>query len=271
MLNKFPIIAEHFILATKINKKQTHALEQDDLEATYACLKEWQEASRSRHQRLFAFFNSGPHSGASQPHRHLQFLPLERMHEGDMTSGWDLLIDLIMTNRGPVPQGTINHHGYTTKWLSEIAGTPHGLLQHADIPFAHFAVPFKSTPSGSELMDIYKRLFSAAKTAADGFNSTHPLRPSDSVDSDDLPISYNLALTTSGMIIMPRRNEGTMLFNADGIEIGFVALNGTTLGGTLMVKHEKEWELLRQKPEMLDGILAAIGFVREPQPSRSHV
>jgi ATP adenylyltransferase len=98
VLNKFPIIASHFILATRSNKQQTHALEQDDLEATYACLKAWQDGSDSKQRRLFAFFNSGEHSGASQPHRHLQFLPLESMREGESTSGWELLIDVILAS-----------------------------------------------------------------------------------------------------------------------------------------------------------------------------
>jgi ATP adenylyltransferase len=98
VLNKFPIIAEHFILATKANKKQTHVLEQDDLEAAYACLKAWQGGNDGKHRRLFAFFNSGEHSGASQPHRHLQFLPVESMRHGDATSAWDLLLDLILSN-----------------------------------------------------------------------------------------------------------------------------------------------------------------------------
>jgi ATP adenylyltransferase len=96
VLNKFPIIAGHFILATKSNKKQTHVLEQDDLEATYACLKAWQHDSKQK--RLFAFFNSGDHSGASQPHRHLQFLPVETMRDSEVTNGWDLLIDMILSN-----------------------------------------------------------------------------------------------------------------------------------------------------------------------------
>jgi ATP adenylyltransferase len=105
VLNKFPIIAEHFILATKSNKKQTHVLEQDDLEATYACLKAWHDESKQR--RLFAFFNSGEHSGASQPHRHLQFLPVESMREGDATSGWDLLIDVILTSKDVQAKGIL--------------------------------------------------------------------------------------------------------------------------------------------------------------------
>jgi ATP adenylyltransferase len=95
VLNKFPVIPNHFILATKANKKQTHVLEQDDLQATYACLKAWQD--KDNRCRLFAFFNSGDHSGASQPHRHLQFLPVESMHEGETSAGWDVLLDSILS------------------------------------------------------------------------------------------------------------------------------------------------------------------------------
>jgi ATP adenylyltransferase len=106
VLNKFPIIAEHFILATKSNKQQTHVLEQDDLEAAYACLKAWQDGTGSKQERLFAFFNSGEYSGASQAHRHLQFLPVQSMREGGAASGWDLLADLILTNKDAQSQGT---------------------------------------------------------------------------------------------------------------------------------------------------------------------
>jgi ATP adenylyltransferase len=108
VLNKFPIIAEHFILATKSNKKQTHVLEQDDLEATYACLEAWQHDSKQK--RLFAFFNSGDHSGASQPHRHLQFLPVETMRDSEATSGWDLLIDSMLSNSEVKSAGKLVAH-----------------------------------------------------------------------------------------------------------------------------------------------------------------
>lgn len=95
-MNKYPIIAEHFILATKQNKQQTHKLEKADLETAYQCLKEWQgQTHDGQSKRLFAFFNSGEHSGASQPHRHLQFLPVEDMQGGEAGRGWSLLADSI--------------------------------------------------------------------------------------------------------------------------------------------------------------------------------
>lgn len=247
VLNKFPIIAEHFILATKSNKKQTHVLEQDDLEATYACLKEWQGGAGNQQRRLLAFFNSGEHSGASQPHRHLQFLPVEGMRDGDKTGSWDMLIDSILDTTG---------RSITAR----------------DIPFAYFSRLFRSEPTGAELLAMYNELYEAAKAAVDKFISSHPdqftLHP---VDNGDLPISYNLAMTTSGMVIVPRRAEGTMLRRDDGSEIGFVALNGTTLGGTMMVKHQDEWDMLRNNAKLLDSILTAIGIPRDDHAPRPHV
>jgi ATP adenylyltransferase len=229
-------------------------LEQDDLEATYACLKAWQDAADSKQKRLFAFFNSGEHSGASQPHRHLQLLPVENMREGDQTSGWELLIDMILSREG----------GQRDQ--------PSGLLQHPDIPFTHFACRFDSEPSGSTLLRMYKELYNAASKAVDRFVAKDPaqlaLHPT---EAGDLSISYNLAMTTSGMVVMPRRAEGAMLRHEDGTDIGFVALNGTTLGGTMMVKRQEEWDALRKRPEMLGDVLAAIGISREPLMEKSHV
>ncbi|KAF2823465.1 HIT-like protein [Ophiobolus disseminans] len=249
VLNKFPIIAHHFILATKSNKKQTHQLEEGDLEATYACLRAWQDGSGSKQKRLFAFFNSGQHSGASQPHRHLQFLPIENMHNGEATAGWDLLMGRMLT-------GSMH---------SEMADETLGaLILNKHLPFTHFAQSFASIPSGSDLLQMYSQLYRAASDTVNNFVAANPGNLSlHSTDGGDSPFSYNLAMTIGGMAIMPRRAEGTMLRRDDGSEIGFVALNGTTLGGTMMVKRQDEWDELRKRPEVLDEILTAIGIPRE--------
>lgn len=67
-------------------------------------------------------------------------------------------------------------------------------------------------------------------------------------------------MTTSGMAIVPRRNEGATIRNSQGVEVGSVALNGTLLAGTLMVKLEDEWNALRDDELQLDEILTAIGI-----------
>lgn len=92
ILNKYPVIPQHFILATKEYKEQTDLLEEDDLNVTYECLKEWEKGGPDK--QLFAFFNSGDHSGASQGHRHLQFLPVEQMQGDDDDRIWRPLIDV---------------------------------------------------------------------------------------------------------------------------------------------------------------------------------
>ena len=99
VLNKFPIISNHFILATKAFKQQTDELEADDLYATYACLKAWEEGNNAANsKRLFAFFNSGTFSGASQLHRHIQFLPVESILEGYGQEGWTGQISALLSS-----------------------------------------------------------------------------------------------------------------------------------------------------------------------------
>ena len=136
------------------------------------------------------------------------------------------------------------------------------MLQHPRLPFTHFAQPFDAEPSGPQLLAMYNQLYKAAKASVDAFSSAHPDELAlHAVDNGDMPISYNLAMTTAGMVILPRRAEGTMLRrDDDGSEVGFVALNGTALAGTMMVKNQGEWDMLRGQPELLDSILARIGI-----------
>lgn len=223
-------------------------------------------------KHLFAFFNSGNHSGASQPHRHLQFLPQENMHVNGATSNWDLLINNILSSEKTKLTGKSVLHSPVMRVLNCASGTTPRFEQHPGIPFVHFAQSFSSEPSGSELLTTYMSLYDTAKAAVDRYIAANPGQLAlHSSKGGDLSISYNLAMTTSGMVILPRRAEGTMLKREDGSEVGFVALNGTTLGGTMMVKHQEEWDLLRKRPEMLDNILTAIGIPVEFPGLKSHV
>lgn len=265
VLNKFPVIPNHFILATKAYKEQTDLLEREDLEAAVACLRAWeeqepQEDGRSgQTKRLFAFFNSGPDSGASQPHRHLQFLPVEDMRaqeqeapDSDSGRSWDPLIDHLSTDRA-------------------VTTTSAGLKQLPGLPFAHFAEDIPPNADGETLHGIYLRLYRAAVAATQAQESS----VDDSVDVDaathgPAAISYNLAMTVSTMMICPRRREHAELdiscasqdSSTQGriAEAGLISLNGTILTGTLLVKAETEWNALRRRPEALAEVLAAVGF-----------
>ncbi len=83
LLNKFSIVRHHALLTTKgilsCSCRSDRADFQSqfqppglaDFKAAFRFLKETQFT-------YFAFYNCGPLSGASLPHRHLQFLPLEQ-------------------------------------------------------------------------------------------------------------------------------------------------------------------------------------------------
>jgi len=49
----------------------------------------------------------------------------------------------------------------------------------------------------------------------------------------------------------------------DIVDPGVISLNGTILAGTLMVKAEAEWDVLRARPELLVNALREVGFPRE--------
>ncbi|KKK17418.1 hypothetical protein ARAM_004784 [Aspergillus rambellii] len=250
VLNKFPVIPNHFILATKAWQSQTDLLERRDLAAAYACVKEWRDEPQTNGpatpRRLFAFFNSGDESGASQPHRHLQFLPVEAMSQDDPSGAWRPLIDAI----------------------SSQPGSPDSKYRClAQLPLAHFALPLPSNPSAEVLHDIYISLYRAAAAAAG------VPKPQAQATTGPAVIPYNLAMTESMMMICPRKTQRAFISvdaaaSKDVAEAGVVELNGTILAGTLMVKAEAEWDELRQNPDTLTNVLADIGF---PHPDSRQI
>lgn len=80
-------------------------------------------------------------------------------------------------------------------------------------------------------------------------------------DDGELAISYNLAMTAKHMAICPRVREGTVVPGLEGDGGREVALNGTVLGGTMMVRREEEWDALRRVSgtEAVDEMLDRIG------------
>lgn len=249
VLNKYPVIPNHFILATKAWKLQTDILEKEDLDAAYACVKAWRDREADKEdgpskpkRRLFAFFNSGDESGASQPHRHLQFLPVEAMAESQGDSElWQPLIDSLP---------------------SQPVGPDSELRRLTQLPFAHFALPLPQNPSADALHAIYLSLYRAAVSTVKGSLGDHA-----HVTDGPAAVSYNLAMTESMMVICPRKSECARVpvdpaVSQDVEEAGMIALNGTILAGTLMVKAEAEWNEIRRNPEILTNILGTVGYAQ---------
>ncbi|PQE13230.1 5 5 -P-1P-4-tetraphosphate phosphorylase 2 protein [Rutstroemia sp. NJR-2017a BBW] len=227
VLNKFPVIPHHFILATKEFKKQTDLLEESDLEAAYKCLKAYKDEG----EELFGFFNSGEHSGASQPHRHIQFLPVESMRSGLTQGTWRPLADYLVD-----------------KTVS-------------DLPFVYFSAALSPTISSSELHSTYLRLHQDACRIMELDTSDKELA---SAGGDESRISYNLGLTDKSIVLCPRTSEGLSITGANGDLLGPIALNGTLLAGTLLVKSPAEWEAVQKNETILIDVLEAIGVPPKP-------
>lgn len=228
VLNKFAIVPEHFILATRTVKPQTHVLEVDDIAAAYACIQAYHEDEDDAGQELFAFFNSGPHSGASQPHRHIQLLPVAQMRAGlqdaDGGSDWSVMADALSSSRSD-----------------------------AEVPFAVLTDRIVSGATAEQLHAAYVRLYK------DAVRLLHSDENESVAGEGEARISYNLAMTRTTLALCPRVAEGATIQSKSGEEVGPVALNGTVLGGTALVKNEAEWDALREDPEKLLGVLSKIG------------
>ncbi|KAJ3573086.1 hypothetical protein NPX13_g4826 [Xylaria arbuscula] len=220
VLNKFAVVPEHFILATRDFKPQTHILEPSDIDAAYACVQTYQSAGRE----LYVFFNSGDHSGASQPHRHLQLLPVDCMKIGLETT---------------------EHGGEWAVLADQVCG------RRDAMPFTIFTSPINATMSTDEKHSIYLSLYKHAVQAAEANVKA--------VEEGEAQISYNFAMTNTCMALCPRTAEGTTLKDSNGNEIGNIGLNGTVLAGTALVKNQAEWDLLRTDSMILSNVLEGIG------------
>ncbi|TQV94459.1 hypothetical protein V2A60_005501 [Cordyceps javanica] len=249
VLNKFAIVPGHFILATRAYRAQTHVLEADDLHATLACLRAYEEeddaepASASAASAgggdgaLFAFFNGGEHSGASQPHRHIQLLPVAAMREGlPADSAWRVLVARLDGDKASSSSSS-----------SSVA------------PFRTFAEDIRLDTSRDDLYATYLRLYERAVRATLEDESAAV------ATGGRAAISYNMAMTRSRLVLCPRLSEGGAITDPDtGDVVGKLSLNGTMLAGTALVRTEAEWEALRKNPRTLTAVLKSVGL-SQPQ------
>lgn len=67
LLNKFPVLRDHLLVVTRAFEPQESVLNEADFAALWACMSELGG---------LGFYNGGPRAGASQPHKHLQWIPL---------------------------------------------------------------------------------------------------------------------------------------------------------------------------------------------------
>jgi len=181
LLNKFNVIDRHLLLVTRRFVNQEAPLDRADFAALAACMAEF---------AALGFYNGGPVAGASQPHKHLQMVPLPLEREG----------------RGlPVEAA-----------FDIVRGRP-GVLSVPGLPFRH-AFAWLEASAGEGPLAAADRLepIHRALLAAVGVS---PLAAGGEVRQSG---PYNLLVTSRWMLAVPRIQE-----HFDGVSINALGFAGS--------------------------------------------
>jgi len=164
ILNKFNVVDNHLLIVTREFEQQRSLLTLRDFEALWRCLNEYDS---------LGFYNGGPEAGASQPHKHLQLVPLPLAPQGPPVPIAPLLTGL----RGTAGAGTI-----------------------PGFDFGHaFAVLSAATSERTAAREAFERYISLLEQVG--------LHPSSGTDSDLQDGPYNMIATKEWLLLVPRSRE----------------------------------------------------------------
>ncbi|KAH7916543.1 ATP adenylyltransferase-domain-containing protein [Hygrophoropsis aurantiaca] len=217
LLNKFCIVPNHFLLVTKEFRPQTSPLDPPDLVQAYLLLL----AARQANKRYVAFYNCGPNSGASQPHKHIQFIeggedgpPIERLAK---------------------------------EAKLEVEGRPFSLNS---VPYANHVFRLPQLSNKSKPADVEKIVFPPFHALLDLVISTVRHNPECPLGAP----SYNVIFTLEHMHLIPRKWE-THTLKETGEKL---SVNSLGFAGMMLVKSEEE--LAAVKTESISTILRSVGL-----------
>ncbi|KAM3583055.1 bifunctional AP-4-A phosphorylase/ADP sulfurylase [Umbelopsis sp. WA50703] len=223
VLNKFCVVPHHFLIVTKEFKKQSEPLLPGDLRVTWEVLNQLS-------QPAMAFYNCGDVSGASQPHKHIQVIPLPK---SKYTPPINALYDRISGRKA----GEI----YTIESL----------------PYIHVLVPldlnFIGTSTDPEEMEGYMgQMF---------FGLLDSMIQQLRVNGSQMTMSYNFILTKQYMMLVPRQKEHWEVPDK-GIRL---SVNSMAFAGYLLTKKPEEFEAMKDI-SILD-ILSEVGVPKNKETS----
>ncbi|KAI3403100.1 APA2 [Candida oxycetoniae] len=209
VFNKFPVVPLHFLLVTKEFQSQNSPLSPAELFASYKILSKVVEKSKRNNSEWFAFFNCGPESGASQPHKHIQFMIQ------------------------PPPSMQFKPYAETLALQAETVSAKSKPFQSNNLPFAHFLIklPDESHVDENVLATSFTALLQRTLTV---------LR-----SNEQKQISYNFIMTPSYMLMVPRataKYEGKLGINSCGFQ-GLILCKNEELFE--MVKQKGPLDILR--------------------------
>ncbi len=163
LLNKFNVVPHHLLLVTREFQHQTVQLDAADMSALAAALHAFPAPGG------LAFMNVGEASGFSQPHKHVQLVPLPFAAELPQT---------------PVPIGPLVERAAAEARCA--AGEP---FHVRSLPFRNAAATLSAGATPEELAATLERVLRDALRGAPGDGS------------------YNLLMTAVWLLVVPRAAE----------------------------------------------------------------
>ncbi|MEO0770479.1 MAG: DUF4922 domain-containing protein [Cyanobacteria bacterium J06649_4] len=245
LLNKFNVVAHHFLIVTRHFESQETWLTHSDFEAVARCLAEVDG---------LVFFNGGTIAGASQPHKHLQIVPVAPTKneansetgsetisaEGD--EGGTSMMDIIQaadqfgvgsaipsTISNAMPNAIPNAISSTIAepFQDKIATSPKLPFRHAILHHQNISAQRSQPPSQPHVSD-------SGPTTAQAYLSSyrallHAVGITTRNQWQDLQTApYNFLCTRQWMMVVPRSQEK----HAD------ISVNSLGFAGSLLVKNE---------------------------------
>ncbi|KAL4423467.1 hypothetical protein ABPG77_005419 [Micractinium sp. CCAP 211/92] len=269
LLNKFNIVPWHCLVVTSQFRSQLEDLDAADWAATWAVLQDMPRGG-------LAFYNCGPVSGASQPHKHMQIVPLPLDGDGGSSGG--------------SPAGSVGEErAQPPVWPAVAAateGAPAGQpVELRNLPFAAFAARLAPpdaaqdglqeplltgaaagapaaagsdsdgeaaagvagaaavpAATGQYLEQVYCRLLASCKAFVEGKTGVPAASPQDGT------LSYNMVCTRDFMMLVPRRRESD----------GPVSCNSVAFAGSIFVRSVEEVQYVAQRGPL--SILTSTGY-----------
>lgn len=200
LLNKYPVLDEHLLLVTRHYESQTAPMTEADYHALLTGLAGVDG---------LAFYNAGRVAGASQPHRHIQLVPLPLDDSGAAGGAATL---------------PVRPWWDAVRFTGDVGHNPALPFRHAvaPLPAAWLEDPVQGAPAMAERVAQCWRLIGG-----------------DGAEAVGMPLGYNLLATREWMWLVPRRREG-----GAGLSVNALGFAGCFLVGD----RERHGELRRLGP-----------------------
>ncbi|TKY85407.1 hypothetical protein EX895_005569 [Sporisorium graminicola] len=257
LLNKFCVVPQHFLLVTRTFESQDLPPSPATLALAYRVVSTHRSAATNT--ELLAFYNCGATAGASQPHRHLQFVqcpPLDTSSADAVQSGRlsEHEQERIVESEYKVPVEALLER-------IERDGKEHESVHALPLPWQHFVVLLEPTAEmrkderemeryvGNKFMGLLDALF-RARMVAHSEGGVHTGRP-----------AFNVLITKRAMHLIPRSQEEftDLPGRSDDGTVGNLSINSLGYAGFMLTRSLDEQHALNNVPGAVQQVLRTTG------------